>query len=442
MTLLCLGLSHRSAPVPVLERYSLDREAADKLATTLVSSGVVSEALVLTTCNRVEVYAEADRFHAAVTEVSAALAQACGAPLEEFSDYVGVSFSEAALTHLFELACGLDSMAVGESQILGQVRQALRAGQDGQTVGTTLNACFQHALRVGKRAHAETELDSVAASLVQLALDLAHPEPLPGRRVLVIGAGAMSALVTATLVRKGAAVTVANRTRARAERLAHLHGATAAPLAAVPGLVRDADLVITATGAPGQVLTAETVAPRIAERELAVIDLALPRDVTREVAALPGMRVVDLEALAGAGGAVSEQVLGPVRDIVEDEVATFHEDRSAAGTGPTVAALRRMADRVVHTELDRLEARTPGLTAGDRDEIALAVHRIVGKLLHTPTVRVKQLARQQPTSSYTAALRELFALDQETIDQMTGETVPRPVADLLGRGPGLTGGAG
>lgn len=431
MSLLCLGLTHRTAPISVLERLSFDRDAADKLAGSLVASGVVSEALVLTTCNRVEVYAEVDRFHAAVSEVSAALAQACGADLDEFAPYVGVTFAEAALLHLFELSCGLDSMAVGESQILGQIRQALRSAQDGETVGTSLNACFQHALRVGKRAHAETDLDSVAASLVSLALELAHPAPIKGRQVLVIGAGAIAALVTATLVRRGAQVTVANRTRARAERLAHLHGATAVPLTAVPDLLLGTDLVITATGAPGQVLGEDVVAARLARRELTVIDLAMPRDVTREVAALPGMRVVDLESLAGTGS-VSERVLGPVREIVAEEVAEFHEERAVAGAGPAVTALRRMADRVVRTELDRLDARTPGLGQRERDEVAHAVHRIVGKLLHAPTVRVKELALEQPGGAYPAALRELFALDQEAIDQMTGETLTRPAAGRAG----------
>jgi glutamyl-tRNA reductase len=431
MTLLCLGLTHRTAPITVLERLSLDRDAADKLAGSLVSSGVVSEALVLTTCNRVEVYAEVDRFHAAVSEVSAALAQACEADLDEFAGYVGVTFAEAALLHLFELSCGLDSIAVGESQILGQIRQALRAAQDGETAGPNLNACFQHALRVGKRAHAETDLDSVATSLVLLALDLAHPEPVEGRQVLVIGAGSIAALATATLVRRGAHVTVANRTRARAERLAHLHGATAVPLTAVAGLLLDTDLVITATGAPGQVLGEDVVAARLARRELAVIDLAMPRDVPREVVALPGLRVVDLETLAGTAS-VSDTVLGPVREIVAEEAAAFHEERAVAGAGPAVTALRRMADRVVASELDRLQQRTPELSPHDRDEIALAVHRIVGKLLHAPTVRVKELALERPGGSYPAALRELFALDQEAIDQMTGETLTRPAAGRAG----------
>ena len=431
MSLLCLGLTHKTAPITVLERLSFDRDAADKLAGSLVASGVVSEALVLTTCNRVEVYAEVDRFHAAVHEVSAALAQACGADLDDFAGYVGVTFAEAALLHLFELSCGLDSMAVGESQILGQIRQALRSAQDGETVGTSLNASFQHALRVGKRAHAETDLDSVASSLVHLALDLAHPDPIEGRQVLVIGAGAIAALATATLVRRGAQVTVANRTRARAERLAHLHGATAVPLSAVADLLLDTDLVITATGAPGQVLGQGVVAARLASRELTVIDLAMPRDVTREVAALPGMRVVDLETLAGTAS-VSDQVLGPVREIVAEEVDAFHEERAIAGAGPAVTALRRMADRVVRTELDRLDARTPGLGQRERDEVARAVHRIVGKLLHAPTVRVKELAREQPGGTYPATLRELFALDQEAIDNMTGETLTRPVVGRAG----------
>lgn len=424
-SLLCLGLSHRTAPVALLERCALDREAADKLATGLVGAGAVGEAVVLTTCNRVEVYATTDRFHATVTDVAAALATACGVEVEEISAGVEVTFADAALGHLFALACGLDSMAVGESQILGQIRQTLRAGQEHETVGSVLNACFQHALRVGKRAHAETDLDTAAASLVDMALSRAHPDPVSGRRVLVIGAGSMSALVTSTLTRQGAQVTVANRTPARAQRVASLHGATATSLREVPTVLVGTDLVVTATGAPGQVLTAEVLAPRLTRAPLPVIDLALPRDVTREVAALPGMHVVDLESLAGSG-AVSERILQPVRAIVDDEVAAFRDDRAGATAGPTVTALRRMADELVRSELARFDARAPEIDPAARAEVAHTVHRIVGKLLHAPTVRVKQLAREQPSSSYTAALRELFALDQDTIDRMTGDQLTAP----------------
>jgi len=421
MSLLQVGLSHRSAPLPVLERYALDRPAADKLAAGLVMSRYVSEALVVTTCNRVEVYADVERFHACVDEVVELLAQACGADAARLTEYLSVRYEDSVVAHAFDVACGLDSMAVGESQILGQLRDALGAGQRDGTVGTELNALFQQALRVGKRVHSETDLGAAGRSLVQLAFADATDRlgSLRGRRVLVVGAGSMAGLAVSQLRRDhDAEVLVANRTRSRAEHLAGAHAARAVDLTDVADLLAQVDLVVTCTGAPGAVLSRETVEPAARRRPLLIIDLAMPRDVTGEVAALAGVTVVDLQSVAERSD-VPATVLGPVRQIVADELATHAERRRHAAVGPTVAALRKMARTVTDAELDRLRLRTPNLSDDDRAQVAQTVHRVVDKLLHTPTVRVKELVDQPTASSYADALSDLFALDPARVQALS-----------------------
>jgi glutamyl-tRNA reductase len=430
MSLLQVGLSHRTAPLPVLERYALDRAAADKLALDLGAATYVGEAVVVTTCNRVEVFADVERFHACVDEVVELLARACGTEPEALVDHLSVRYEEAVVAHAFEVACGLDSMAVGESQVLGQLRDALAAGQRDRTVGPELNALFQQALRVGKRVHTETELDAVGRSLVHLAFADASSRlgALTDRTVLVVGAGAMAGLAVAQLRRDhGAQVLVANRTRAKADRLAAAHGATAVDIAAVADLLGRVDLVVSCTGAPGAVLSYEVMEPAVRQRSLLVVDLSMPRDVTAEVAALDGVTVLDLESVANRSD-VPATVIEPVRAIVAAELAAHRAERRRSSVGPTVAALRKMAREVTEAELDRLRLRTPHLSADDRAQVDQTVNRVVDKLLHTPTVRVKELADQPAASSYADALSDLFALDPTSVHALSRPALPGPAS--------------
>ncbi|WP_069629974.1 glutamyl-tRNA reductase [Streptomyces niveus] len=431
MSLLVIGLSHRSAPVSVLDRASLSPDARIKLLQDALAAEPAAEAAVLATCNRVELYADVDKFHAGVAELSTLLARHSGVGLEELTPYLYVHYEDRAVHHLFSVACGLDSMVVGEGQILGQIKDALAGGQELHTAGRLLNDLFQQALRVGKRAHSETGIDRAGQSLVTFGLQqLADGADVPGwaagRRALVIGAGSMSSLAAATLARAGVAeIVVANRTAARAERLVEILtepggtgvGARAVDMGAVDGELTRADIVVSCTGATGLVLTADAVERALAGgRDLALLDLAMPRDIDAAVHRIAGARLIDIESLAEASAdAPMAADVDAVKRIVTDEVAAFGAAQRAAHITPTVVALRAMAADVVTNEITRLEGRLPGLDERQRAEITQAVRRVVDKLLHAPTVRVKQLAGEPGGAGYADALRELFDLDPQAV---------------------------
>ena len=425
MSVLVVGLSHRTAPVSLLERAALGSEAVSKLFTDLVAGEHAVEAVVLSTCNRVEVYVDVDKFHAGVAETSELLARHAGVPLDGLTPHLYVHYEDRAVAHLFSVACGLDSMVVGESQILGQIKTALRLAQEAGTAGRALNELTQQALRVGKRARTETGIDRAGRSLVTAGLDQAVQVfgPLAGREVLVVGAGSMSALTANVASQLGARVTVANRTLAHAVRVARTVGGSAAPLADLTELLVGADVVVSCTGAVGQVLGADVVAraqDRRAGRALLLLDLALPRDVDPGARDVAGVTLVDLETLAAVLAEHEHAAdVEATRTIVADEVAAFLGWQRAVSVAPTVVALRGMADEVVRAELIRLAGRLPDLDSRARAEIELAVRRVVDKVLHAPTVRVKQLAEEPGGQSYADALSKLFGLDARAIDALT-----------------------
>ncbi|MDF4254145.1 glutamyl-tRNA reductase [Streptomyces sp. WMMB303] len=430
MSLLVVGLSHRSAPVSVLERAALAPQARGKLLQDTVGAEPAAEAAVLSTCNRIELYADVDRFHAGVAELSTLLAQHSGVDLEELTPYLYVHYEDRAVHHLFSVACGLDSMVVGEGQILGQIKDALAVAQEQHTAGRLLNDLFQQALRVGKRAHSETGIDKAGQSLVTFGLQqLAAGRDVEawarGRRALVIGAGSMSSLAAVTLARAGVGeLVIVNRTLERAERLAESLGARALPMDAVAAELAAADVVVSCTGAAGLVLGAEDIGRAVGGREsgadggpiLSVLDLAMPRDVEAAVHRVEGVRLVDIESLADAeANAPMAGDVEAVRSIVGEEVAAFGAAQRAATITPTVVALRAMAADVVAGEMARLEGRLHGMDDKQRAEITQTVRRVVDKLLHAPTVRVKQLAGEPGGAGYADALRELFDLDPQAV---------------------------
>ncbi|RKT78917.1 glutamyl-tRNA reductase [Terracoccus luteus] len=450
MSLLVIGLSHHTAPLTVLENLAQRAERAREIATDVIGSATATEVVVLTTCNRLEVYAEAPAFHPAVAAIGEALAVAAGStapgpaldprvapatpgdPRDELAataaglaEHLYVRFDDSAVAHAFTVACGLDSMAVGEAQILGQMREALASAQAAGQAGESLNSLFQQALRVGKRAHSETEIDQHSVSLVQMALEEAARTlgPLSGLRVAVVGAGGMSGLSAATARRAGAgSLTVVGRTPERAQRLAATTGATARPWAELVDVVAESDLVISCTGAVGHVVTALDVlesSRRRGGRAQVLVDLALPRDVAPAdtwPAPVDGVTVIDLQQLGRLlDGRTDGALLRRVRDMVTGEVAAHLTRRVEKSVGPTVAALRARAAALVATEMARLDQRLPDLDDATRSEVGLAVHRIVEKLLHTPTVRVKEFAMEEGGADYAAALRELFDLEPKDI---------------------------
>jgi glutamyl-tRNA reductase len=446
VSVLVVGLSHKSAPVSVLERAAVSGDTLGKLLHDVALLPDIAETFVISTCNRVEVYAEVGRFHGGVAGVCELLSRHSGIPSHELTSCLYVHYEDRAVQHLLAVSSGLESMVVGEDQILGQVRSALKLAGDQGTLGRSLRDLGRLALRTGKRARAETGIDRLGLSLVSVGIDLAVPGPsdvsqaasaLSGLHVLVVGAGAMSGLAVATAARAGAArLTVANRTRAKAERLAAgVVGDVASTVADFTDLaaaIGAADLVISCTGAAGLVITEAVVREVLAGRrpghDLVLLDLAMPRDVDPAVGELPGVRVVGMDDLRGTGGGVGADEVAAVRAIVDEEFAAYGSAVRAARVTPTVVALRAKAATVVDAELGRLAGRLSeeGVSGHALEEIAQTVRRVVDKLLHAPTVRVKELASSPDGEEYAAALRVLFDLDPRTVDAVTRAEVESP----------------
>jgi len=468
MSVLVVGLSHKSASLPVLERAAVSGDTLSKLIRDVSQAPNVGGTFVVSTCNRVEVYAEVDKFHGGVSSICDLLARHSGIPLSELTPNLYVHYEDRAVQHLLAVACGLESMVVGESQILGQVRQALSVAREHGTLSRGLGELGTLALRTARRAHAETRIDQAGANLVSIGIAVAHgrlttaqaqaeagpapaadpSRPLDGLCVLVVGAGSMSSLAATTAARMGAAhIVVANRTADRAGQLAASVGGTVADLAHLAGPVAQADLVISCTGAAGVVIGVDLVTQALARRgqpgrPLVLLDLAMPRDVDPAVAGLPGAQLVGLDTLgdrpagpAGepelAGLATRDADVDEVRAIVAEEFAARVSAVHAARVAPTVVALRTKAAKVVDAELARLAGRLP---ADHRtlDEVERAMRRVVDKLLHAPTVRVKELAGSPGGDAYEDALRVLFDLDPAVVAAVTladtdpGAASPKP----------------
>jgi glutamyl-tRNA reductase len=462
VSVLVVGLSHKSAPVATLERAAVSGDTLVKLLRDVVQAEPVAEAFVVSTCNRVEVYADVDRFHAGVTAICELLARHCGLPPHELTQYLYVHYEDRAVSHLLAVAAGLDSMVVGEDQILGQVRSAVRLAAEYGTAGRVLGELGQLALRTGKRARAETGIGRAGLSLLSVAVELAaarlapaspvglapnppkapktpktpgRPDALAGRDVLIVGAGSMSALAAATAARSGAAsIVVANRTREHAERLAATVSTTVTKitgLADLPAAMAAADVLISCTGAAGQVITRDMVSGALTARNapdpsapLVILDLAMPRDVEPAAASLPGVVLIDMDQLSEHATAIRDDDVTAVRAILETELAGYQSAMDAARVAPTVVALRAKAAKVVDVELARLAGRlsADGLSGHALDEIAQTVRRVVDKLLHAPTVRVKELAGSPGGEEYAAALRVLFDLDPRAVEAVTRAT--------------------
>ncbi|GAA3553369.1 glutamyl-tRNA reductase [Amycolatopsis ultiminotia] len=431
MSVLAVGLSHRSADLGTLERATVPAGELTKVLHELQQAEHVSEVMLVSTCNRIEVYAVVETFHGGVNDVSEVLSRKAGMEPSELYDSLYVHYAGAAVEHLFSVASGLDSMVVGETQILGQVRAAYATAREAGTVGRALHELIQTTLRVGKRVHTETGLDQLGASVVSEALGAAGD--LAGKHALIVGAGSMGALSASQLGKAGIGrITVANRTDANASRLAAKVSEQGVPARSVPlselaTAVAEADVVVSCTGAQDAVFRPAHVPPRDG-RPLVVCDLGLPKDVDVEVARLAGVTVVDLETIQRrmreSGAPTTDRQRAKANGIVLDEVREYLAGQRSAEVTPTVTALRRRAAEVVDGELLRLDHRLPELDSQVREEVGRTVRRVVDKLLHAPTVRVKQLAAETADTDYANALRELFCLDPQAPAAVASPTAP------------------
>ena len=421
MNLLSIGASYRTADVAALEQLTIPAPAVPGLLQKLIAQPYVGEAVVVSTCNRVEVFAAVSGFHGGLADICNVLAEHSGIPSSELAGHLYVHYGEAAVQHSFRVASGLDSMVVGEAQILGQLRDAYHAATEADSAGRLLHELMQQTLRVGKRAHAETGIDRAGQSVVTAALDVAADHlggDLTGRPALVIGAGAMGALSVATLTRTGVGpLRVTNRSAQRADRLAEAYGAVAVPFDELAQALTEVDIVVSATASTDPVLTRDRLSAALAgragaEHPLVVLDLAVPRDVAPDAADLPGLVVVDMDGLAASRRALPAAAeTAAVEQIVAGEVDNFLGWLRGAEIAPTVAALRTRAEEVMSAEMRKLIARRPEFTEEQRGDVSRTLHRVVQQLLHSPTVRVRQLAAEPGGDQYAALLRELFDLD-------------------------------
>jgi glutamyl-tRNA reductase len=425
MSLLIVGVSHHSAPVHVLDRIALSHDESTGLLSDVASSEYVAETMVLSTCNRLEVYADVNRFHGGVAEVSEFISKRSGVPLDELTHYLYVHFEENAAKHLFEVAAGIDSMVVGEAQILGQVRKSLKRAQEAGTAGRNMHALGQASLRIGKRIHTETGIDQAGASVVSVALAAGVDVvgPLEGKKAVIVGAGSMGSLTSAHLRRANIGeLVLTSRTDERAQHLAALYGGSAVPLSDLATAIADADIVVSCTGAAGVVIGLSTVQKALkdrGDRPLVMLDLALPHDIDPAVVALENVYRVDLSDIAvKAIELTGIDEVDAARQMLQEELTAFLAVEAAHAVEPVVVSLRARADALIEAEVSRLKLRLPNASDDVIAELTWTLHRTVQSLLHAPTVRVKKLAAEPDGQRYAEALRQLFDLGPEPIDNI------------------------
>jgi glutamyl-tRNA reductase len=416
MPVLALGISFRTAPIDLLERLSFGEDDLVKAFRRAEDLDGLDEAVVLSTCNRVEVYGSVDGYHAGFLALKRLLTETRTVGEAELTAPLYAHWERDAAEHLFGVAAGLDSMVLGETQIQSQVREALRAADAEGAAGPVLTGLFHAANRAGRRVRRETSLGAAPDALVGHAADRAAERlgGLEGRRVVVIGAGAMAGLAVRHLRDRGVGpVRVLNRSLEHARALAERAGAEHGDLDSLAASLADADLVVSATGATGTVVHADA-ARRVDGRPLVILDLAVPRDVDPDVARLPDVTVIDVETLRDAATAADPAAVSAARAIVDDEVRRFQARRRGDQLAPLIRAIRRRGDAVLHAELERHARRLRELTPDEREAVEALARGIVAKLLHDPIVALKE--RSDAGRERAVLLAELLGIDPSSIE--------------------------
>ena len=419
MSIVVLGVNYHTSPVTLLEKVMIPVPAMSEALRVLSNHSDIREVVVLSTCNRTEVYAVAERYHAAHTDILEFLCETSGLSADEITPHLYSQFDDDAVVHLFEVAAGIDSAVLGETEIVGQVREAWDFAMKQGTSRSTLNLLFRYALESGKRARTETGISRSTASVAHAAVEMAEEilGTLSGKRVLVVGAGEMGEGVAGALSRAGTeSITVLNRTVARAEALADKIGARVSDFESLENELFTADVVLACTGAGGVIIDHELMA-RVrhgVSTPILVVDIALPRDVAASVADLPGVTLRDLDNLSdwaqrGIDKRASE--VGQVREIIGEEVKRFLLDQTQRQAAPLVAQLREVVESIRTAEMDRFETALSAMTPEQRELVESISHGIINKMLHVPSVRLREAAGTPQGERLSAAVRDLFSLD-------------------------------
>ena len=420
MSVVVVGLNHRTVPLDVLERMTVDGGRLPKALHDLRVRPNLSEAVVLSTCNRTEIYAVAERYHGAIDDVRSFLTDLSGLNIDAFSDHLYAYHDEMAVSHLFKVAAGLDSAVVGESEILGQVRTALEVGEAEGAASTELRRLFTAALAAGRRARVETAIGRGTTSVSQAAVEMAADRlgSLVGRSILVLGAGEIGAGMAAALSNTTglAEIVVANRTRARAVQLAKRIGGRVVDFFELASALVEVDVVLTSTGASSMIVDADDVAAVMEARDhrpLLIVDVAVPRDVDPAAATVEGVTLLDMDdlrAFADSSLAERRREIPRVQTIIANEVARYHEHLAAREVAPLIVDLRERAEEIRRAEVERALTKLGALDPTAREQLEALTRGIVNKLLHEPTVRLKEEAATARGERLADALRYLFSL--------------------------------
>ncbi len=419
MSVVVVGLNHRTVPLDLLERMTVPASRLPKALADLTSREHVTEAVVLSTCNRIEVYVFAEKFHGAYQDIRNFFAEVSHVAPEEFSDHLTSLYDGDAARHLFSVASGLDSAVLGEHEILGQVRKSWEEASAEDAVGPVLNPLFRHALEVGKRVRTETAISRNITSVSQAAVAMATERlgGLEGRQVLVVGAGEMGEGLARALHGGGVAgIRVANRTWDRAVEVAGRLGGEPVRLDDLPHHLAEVDVLLTSTGASAVILEHGDLASIVGERHgrgLLVVDIAVPRDVDPAAGEIDGVTLLDMDDLrefAEVGIRERQREVTAVQAIVDSELERYVDESTARSVAPLVASLRARGDLVRSAELQRLSARLGDLDDRQREAVEALAAGVVGKLLHEPTVRMKDAAGTARGERLAEALRDLFDL--------------------------------
>lgn len=419
MSIVVIGINHRTSPVELLEKLTIADAAMPKALHSLSVRDDIREAVVLSTCNRTEVYAVVERFHGAYSDIRDFLCETSGVPADEITPHLYSQHDDEAISHLFEVTAGLDSAVLGETEVVGQVRNAWETAMTEGSARSSLNLLFRYALEVGKRARTETGISRSTASVSHAAVEMAEDilGSLHGKRVLVVGAGEMGEGVATALAREGAAsITVLNRTKTRGEALAEKVGARVSEFSNLQTELSVADVVVACTGAGSTIIDYSTLAQvrQTISSPLLIVDIALPRDVEASVAELPGVTLRDLDDLsqwAQRGLDQRAAEVDQVRSIIGEEVERFTLEQAQRQAAPLVAQLREVVEAIRATELERFGTRLADMSDEQREVLESITRGIVAKLLHTPSVRLREAAGTPQGERLSAAVRDLFNLD-------------------------------
>jgi glutamyl-tRNA reductase len=419
MPILALGISHRRASVELLERLAFADEELPKAYRRALDDEAIEEAVILSTCNRVEIYGSVPAYHAGFLALKRLLCEPHGVDPADLAEPLYSHFEDDACRHLFTVAAGLDSMVTGEPQILVQVRQAHRRASAEGAAGPNVTMLFHAAARAGRRVRAETGLGAAPDAFARAGASLAQEDlrGLAGKRAVVVGAGQMAALAVKQLRHRGlASVRVLNRSPERARLIAERNGAEYGDLSELSEAIRHADVVVSATGATGMLIRGSTVRSAVAGRAnpMFILDMAVPRDVEPTVSGIEGVHLVDIDGLrtvVAQGDARLLEEVARAESIVDQEVRRFTVRKRSERLAPLIKALRERGDAVLASELGRFGSELSQLTPDEREAVEALARGIVSKLLHDPIVRLKELSGPGNDATYSRVLAELFGIE-------------------------------